>query len=67
MTKSKRGHLIYAGTGVHQPVISATFGERNQQKPRLAGHPNCCCEPYPGPLDIHPSAEDRAQQSNRED
>ncbi|XP_030884034.1 prostaglandin E2 receptor EP4 subtype isoform X2 [Leptonychotes weddellii] len=55
------------GTGVHQPVISATFGARNQQKPRLAGHPNCCCEPHPGPLDLYPSAEDRAQQSNRED
>lgn len=43
------GTLLSAGAGVRQPVISATPGASHQQKPRFAGHPNCFCEPHPGP------------------
>ena len=61
MLNTKRGHLLFAGAGVRQPVISATTGASHQQKPGFAGHPNCFREPHPGPLDIHPPAEDSAQ------
>lgn len=55
------------GPCLREPALPARISERCKAKPWPASHPHCLSEPHFGPLGLHPSPQDCAQQSHWED